>query len=165
MIKYKCKVCGKYIESYKSQMKSACSLECRNKLLRTGSYINCSLCGKSFYRPKSKQNNKSGFNFCSVECKSNAQTMHDKFRDMIPKHYGNGKNSYRAKAFNNLEHKCKDCGETRKYMLVVHHKDGNRNNNLLDNLEILCHNCHTTKHLIYIDGELIYMPQILTKVL
>lgn len=46
-----------------------------------------------------------------------------------------------------LKHKCQSCdGETwinKPIPLELHHKDGNRDNNNLDNLELLCPNCHT----------------------
>lgn len=41
---------------------------------------------------------------------------------------------------------CERCGkikwEGEDIPLAVHHKDGNRWNNLLNNLEVLCYNCH-----------------------
>ena len=44
------------------------------------------------------------------------------------------------------EYKCECCGNTewmgRPIPLEVHHKDGNRNNNTLENFELLCPNCH-----------------------
>lgn len=44
------------------------------------------------------------------------------------------------------EEKCECCGNTewmgKKIPLEVHHKDGNRFNNNIENLEILCPNCH-----------------------
>ena len=43
-------------------------------------------------------------------------------------------------------HKCEHCQNTewlgQPIPLEVHHKDGNKNNNILDNLELLCPNCH-----------------------
>lgn len=45
------------------------------------------------------------------------------------------------------EEKCECCGITewlgKAIILQLHHKDGNHNNNSLDNLEILCPNCHS----------------------
>jgi hypothetical protein len=45
-----------------------------------------------------------------------------------------------------FKHKCDCCNKT-KWMskpiaLELHHKDGNNKNNSLDNLELLCPNCH-----------------------
>ena len=42
---------------------------------------------------------------------------------------------------------CNRCGyATEPKILGVHHKDRNRKNNALDNLEILCPNCHSLEH-------------------
>ena len=45
------------------------------------------------------------------------------------------------------EHKCEHCGLThwldQPISLQVHHKDGDRKNNELSNLELLCLNCHS----------------------
>jgi predicted HNH restriction endonuclease len=41
---------------------------------------------------------------------------------------------------------CEKCGEDDPDVLVVHHKDRNRNNNNPDNLAILCANCHMKTH-------------------
>ena len=42
--------------------------------------------------------------------------------------------------------KCECCGRKtwmgQKLPLSLHHKDGNHGNNVLENLEILCYNCH-----------------------
>ena len=44
------------------------------------------------------------------------------------------------------EHRCECCGLTswleQPIPLELHHKDGNRNNNSLENYELLCPNCH-----------------------
>lgn len=44
------------------------------------------------------------------------------------------------------EHKCECCGLTtwldKPIPLELHHKDGNRYNNILENFELLCPNCH-----------------------
>ena len=44
------------------------------------------------------------------------------------------------------EHKCECCGSTewlnQPIPLELHHKDGNHNNNTLENYELLCPNCH-----------------------
>lgn len=44
------------------------------------------------------------------------------------------------------ELKCERCGSTNH--LLVHHKDRNRDNNKISNLELLCKSCHQQEHLI-----------------
>ena len=48
---------------------------------------------------------------------------------------------------NKKEYKCEKCGIehwNNEYIpLEIHHKDGNRKNNTIDNLELLCPNCHS----------------------
>lgn len=44
------------------------------------------------------------------------------------------------------EHRCERCKNTMwngtKIPLEVHHKDGDKSHNTIDNLELLCPNCH-----------------------
>ena len=42
--------------------------------------------------------------------------------------------------------KCERCNYVKYEILQVHHKDENRNNNDLSNLELICPNCHYEKH-------------------
>lgn len=56
---------------------------------------------------------------------------------------------YRTIAFENLPHICNRCGiKVDLFSADVHHKDRNRQNNNLDNLEILCKSCHHKEHMI-----------------
>ena len=41
---------------------------------------------------------------------------------------------------------CERCNYNKIEILQVHHKNKNRQNNLLENLELLCPNCHAEKH-------------------
>lgn len=56
--------------------------------------------------------------------------------------------SLKKKLINNgiKEEKCEKCGNTmwlgQKIHLHLHHKDGNHKNNYIDNLQLLCPNCH-----------------------
>lgn len=63
---------------------------------------------------------------------------------MRPDHYGKGYfSNYRTNAFNEYLHQCSVCGWNEdEDCLEVHHIDENRDNNSLDNLIILCPNCH-----------------------
>lgn len=42
--------------------------------------------------------------------------------------------------------KCERCDYNKIEILQIHHKNRNRNDNNLDNLEILCPNCHYEEH-------------------
>jgi hypothetical protein len=58
-----------------------------------------------------------------------------------------GENVYRdLMDRNNIPYKCARCGISDKRVLVVHHKDGNRRNNDIKNLERICCNCHAILH-------------------
>lgn len=41
---------------------------------------------------------------------------------------------------------CQKCGYNKYEILQVHHKDKNRDNNDLENLELICPNCHFEAH-------------------
>ncbi len=46
------------------------------------------------------------------------------------------------------KHKCERCDYSKIEVLQVHHKDRNRNNNDLSNLELICPNCHYEEHFL-----------------
>lgn len=58
-----------------------------------------------------------------------------------------GKRLYKQLILSGREERCEICGtrdwQNQPLVLQVHHKDGNRRNNSLDNLQILCPNCHS----------------------
>ena len=127
-----------------------CSISCGSKNRKQEKQPNCvcNFCGNKFYKkPAHFVNSKSGLRFCSRVCKDEAQKLKYGITEIHPEHYGID-SGYRAKALENYPNKCNICGYN-KYVSVleVHHKDKNRSNNKLDNLEILCPTCHTERHL------------------
>ena len=51
----------------------------------------------------------------------------------------------------NLITQCQRCGYNNEPLILgIHHKDRNRHNNDISNLEILCPNCHSLEHLKHI---------------
>jgi hypothetical protein len=44
--------------------------------------------------------------------------------------------------------KCEKCDYSKYEILQVHHKDRNRNNNELNNLALICPNCHYEEHFL-----------------
>ena len=155
-----CLFCNNQFETRLSEHKRGnakyCSRSCSTKAMHHNTIrpphplnCNCSECGKQFYKPKSKLgNSKSGLYFCSRICKDKAQRIGG-IEAIMPDHYGlgNGEFSYRELAFSNLPHVCCICNySTYPETLIVHHKDRNRHNNILENLCVLCPTCHTTIH-------------------
>jgi hypothetical protein len=54
----------------------------------------------------------------------------------------------------NLINQCNRCSYNKEpRILGVHHKDRNRDNNNISNLEVLCPNCHSLEHLKHISHK------------
>lgn len=127
-----------------------CSLSCARKNSPRKSSkieIECSWCKIKFMMAPSRLRSKSGLNFCCREHKDLAQRIGGLKEIQLP-HYGNQLASYRTKVLREaIEIKCARCGYD-KYpeILEVHHKDCNRENNNLENLELICPNCHQEEH-------------------
>lgn len=108
--------------------------------------VKCARCGINFYLSLSKQKSKSGLYFCCREHKDEAQKVGG-IQAIQPPHYGTSETNYRRIAFASKEKICERCGFSNEAAIIVHHKDRNRDNNTLSNLEVLCANCHAIEHL------------------
>lgn len=150
MVTVFCKVCGKEFKTkswfFQQGWSRCCSGKCRNEAQKKGKFIKCSTCGKSIWRgPASLRSSKSGKFFCTKSC----QTL---WRNKVysgPNHafWVDGCSIYRKKLLeSNTSIVCQLCKVKDLRILQVHHKDGNQQNNELDNLVWLCLNCH---HLIH----------------
>ena len=69
----------------------------------------------------------------------------------MPDHFGTGKSSdskvYRRITFADKPKICERCGyDKHKAAIIIHHKDRDRNNAAIENLEVLCCNCHAIEH-------------------
>lgn len=82
-----------------------------------------------------------------MKAKEIAQTY---IKEIQPDHYGTSSHPevyYRNKAFKHYPHECQLCGYKESIAaLVVHHIDHDRSNDDIDNLIILCANCHAIVH-------------------
>jgi len=95
--------------------------------------VQCAACEKPIYRsPRQIAKSKTGLFYC---CKAHRKKWH--FYKMT---------AYRKLAFDNLPHKCDECGYNFIEVLEVHHVDFDHSNDRLDNLQILCPNCHREIH-------------------
>jgi 5-methylcytosine-specific restriction endonuclease McrA len=89
---------------------------------------------------------KSGLFFCCREHKDLAQRF-DGIDEINLPHYGNGQWCYRVMALRKKGSVCERCGYGKHVAAItVHHKDRDRTNNAMDNLEVLCANCHAIEH-------------------
>ena len=77
-----------------------------------------------------------------VEKKYKKTGYHQK--DTQNNNYKDGISNYRQKAFRAKGRKCSICGATSN--LRIHHKDGNRRNNSLGNLKVICESCHQKQY-------------------
>lgn len=128
-----------------------CSRKCSSLANRKGEIRNCEHCGQEVYKSRKEiSRSKSKKLFCSKKCSLSwlaGQYKEDKHPNWL-----GGRSVYKTKYENNLEKQglepqCLRCQKIDKRILVVHHIDGNRSNNKLNNLTCLCRNCHFLVHI------------------
>ncbi len=115
----------------------------------------CALCQTPFYLNNSKQkNSRSGLFFCTRDHKDLAQRIGG-IEAIMPPHYSDGMFiNYRKLAFESLPNECAVCGwDECLEVLEVNHKDLNRSNNNVENLEILCPTHHQVFHFLDKSGR------------
>ncbi len=149
-----CKYCQREFYAKPSWLKKGwgvyCSNDCRYAGNRRGEMVICYGCGTDTYKqPKALARSKSGFFFCGKSCQT-------KWRNQVfskDKHpnWKGGRASYRSRMYiHNVKPECNLCKVTDERILAVHHIDGDRSYNDIENLAWLCHNCH---HLVHHDPD------------
>ena len=165
MIATTCKHCSASFLAHKNKLEKGLSLFCsqacsskgqqqRRPSPETAKQFACGYCQCLFLRSPSKMRGTvSGLHFCSRKCKDLAQRI-EGLQALQPKHYGTGQRGYRTLALRQLENKCARCDYlTHPEILEVHHRDCDRSNNNLNNLEILCPTCHAAHHFLSQNGK------------
>ena len=165
--KHNCKFCGKEFLRRKnaSASKKYCSKKCHEKSRKKRIIVRCANCDKEIERtPFRLKLVKHGFHFCNRECKEEAQKLGGSCPEIRPAHFGTGtgEHSYRESMKEEIKLGCVDCFNKTEYILMVHHKDGIRQNNKKENLEVVCRNCHTKRHLHLKDGKWCFWTAALT---
>lgn len=163
-IQTKCKNCNKKFRALTKEINRGngkfCSRSCGTSFNKTKDKLPntvCANCKESFYK-KASRTSKSGLYFCCRLCKDTAQRIGG-IKEIQPNHYGTRTNilskDYRPLVIDPLKTpKCSACGWDKHYQILhVHHKDRNRKNNSIDNLEILCPTCHDLDHFLAGDGR------------
>ena len=121
----------RWISENKSKAFMAAELSCKPETLskyldKMGIVYSGNQAGKGMQKPKSKMN--------LIEYLKNSKDIQS--------------NKVRIRLLEEgyKEHKCENCGLTEwlgnPIPLELHHKDGNRNNNTIENFVLLCPNCH-----------------------
>ena len=148
-----CLVCGvSFVRRAKEQAgrekKQCCSVACSSELRKRRRLVTCASCEKEFEkRERQLKNSASGLFFCSLACK-NAE--HRIGGLISPHHYGTataGVDVYWRVAEAHYPVECVDCGLAVRFALVVHHVDGDRENQSPENLEFVCHQHHAARHM------------------
>jgi len=136
-----CQVCGKKIyrrpiEIKKHNGRAFCSLKCYGKSCRKE--IPCIVCGKLILAGLNKKT-------CNRSC---ANKHREGIKYKLNSHRDKVKTQklLKVRLLKIRGKKCERCGLGIYEILQIHHKDRNRNNNDLDNLELICPNCHSKEH-------------------
>lgn len=129
-----CKQCHKTFFPVASEAprRVYCSIACKNAAKSGQVPRVCRNCNKEFTKPRSTVQQGSGL-YCSRDC----WRVH------------------RANVFHvvKVRGSCEGCGwSVAPLLLTIHHKDRNRKNNVVENLQLLCWNCHLLEHLNAGDG-------------
>jgi hypothetical protein len=120
-----------------------CSHKCSSEIRAKESLVDvsCKECGKEFKRRRCEvvENN-----FCSRSC-SNTHS-NKKYVGESARNFKHGRSLYRGIALKEYPSVCMVCGFDKEYAIEVHHIDKDRSNNNIENLKVLCANCHLGVH-------------------
>lgn len=141
-----------------------CVIEFKNKNNKI--QVECAFCKRKFLKLINNiSNSKSGLFFCNRQCKDSAQKLGG-LKEIMPDHYGKKITRIKKKdikfRFEDIKLECIDCKENKEYLLNVHHIDGISSNNTKENIEIVCANCHTKRHLEFKNGKWTVNYKVLT---
>jgi len=136
-----CFICKKQIYKRPSQIKSNnglvfCSPSCYGTSCRKE--ISCVNCKKLIPSGLNKKT-------CSRSC-ANIHRAGIKYKIGKPNDKANLFKVLKLKITKEKGQKCERCNYNKYEILQIHHKDRNRINNDLKNLEIICPNCHCEEH-------------------
>jgi hypothetical protein len=148
----KCRICSNKFYAKPRHIKFGwgkyCSNKCKYKAQEKGTIKICNYCKKGIYRTPGEINrSKSKLFFCNRSCHA-SWTNKTLRSEMNNPNWRTGISSYRKTLLQRSKMlKCECCNFKDERVLVVHHKDGNRLNNNLSNLVLLCRNCHYIEHI------------------
>jgi len=141
--KISCAICDNvfFVARHRNGVAKYCSRACYYKSLTNIGSIEliCDICGNAYRRSPSRA--KSIIKTCSLKCRGLA-TRTEK---PISKDYPSVRRWLKRRGW---FARCERCGfDDVTEILVAHHKNRDRTNNYLSNLECLCPNCHAIEHM------------------
>ena len=137
----KCFTCKKEIYRRPIEIKKGkvfCSMECYGIACRKEKP--CIICGKMILASLNKKT-------CSRSC-ANVQRAGIKYKIGSPRDKVKSQQALKLRLIKERGKKCEKCDYGKYEILQVHHKDRNRNHNDLENLELICPNCHYEEHFL-----------------
>ncbi len=115
-----------------------CKVDCYGIYCRKE--VSCVICGKLILAGLHKKT-------CSRSC-ANIQRAGIKYKVGRPKDKVKSQQALKIRLLEIRGKRCEKCDYKKYQILEVHHKDRNRNNSNLENLLLICPNCHAEEHLL-----------------
>ena len=147
-----CQLCTKEFKAKPSWIKNGygkyCSRNCSYKGRLNGKEVACTVCATVTYKSQKALNgSRSKKYFCSKSCQTTWRNT--EFKGNKHANWQGGRHSYRELLLRSSSSPaCTLCRTDDLRILAAHHIDEDRNNNTIENLAWLCHNCH---HLVHHD--------------
>lgn len=137
----KCIVCNKPVykrpkEIQRNDGRVFCSMACYGISCRKENP--CVVCGTLILASANKKT-------CSRSC-ANKHRTGIQYKINRPKDKVKSQQSLKIRLLKVRGNNCERCAYGKYEILEVHHKDRNRNNNDVNNLELICPNCHAEEH-------------------
>ena len=143
-----CLICKKEFYEYLCRNKKYCSRECKSsdpiyiELMKKNRQDR----PKSSYKPHSEETKKLlRSKLKGLKPWNTGKKLTEEHKEKISKtHITTESSYYRKKAYSAYGKLCNRCNSDK--FICVHHKDENRKNNDITNLEVLCKRCHQLHH-------------------
>jgi predicted nucleic acid-binding Zn ribbon protein len=125
-------------EIERSKGKTFCNMSCYGIFCRKEKP--CVICGKLILAGLNKKT-------CSRGC-ANTQRIGIQYKINSPKDKVKSQKALKIRLLEKRGNKCERCNFKKYQILEVHHKSRDRNDNSLENLLLICPNCHAEEHLL-----------------
>lgn len=137
----KCKICNKPVYRRPIEIKNNkenvfCGQACYGVSCRKETP--CIVCGKLILSGLNRKT-------CSRKC-SNVNRAGVKYKTSSTKDKIKYQKGLKLLLLDRKGKSCERCGYNKYEILQIHHKDRNRSNNKIENLELICPNCHYEEH-------------------